>query len=273
MQYENNTLYYIYDPMCSWCYAFEQSLHSIKMQLPTQLNFKTILGGLAADTDMPMPEASKSMIQQAWRQIESTVPHIRFNFNFWSDINIPYRSTYPACRAILATENQSPDLTEAMRKMIQQAYYQDAKNPSLEATLVACAVQLALDIDQFILDLHSPEINQQLQQHILLSRLMQATSFPSLRLILKEEIYTLPLNYTNTAETIDQLNKLLGQHLKTNIESPCIRQCNLDEQGVCLGCFRSMDEVTGWAYASEAKKTAILSQAQQRKKLYNKKLM
>jgi hypothetical protein len=47
MQYENNTLYYIYDPMCSWCYAFEQSLHAIKLQLPTQLNFKTVLGGLA----------------------------------------------------------------------------------------------------------------------------------------------------------------------------------------------------------------------------------
>jgi putative protein-disulfide isomerase len=272
MQYENNTLYYIYDPMCSWCYAFEQSLHAIKLQLPTQLNFKTVLGGLAADTDAPMPEATRSMIQQAWRQIESTVPNIRFNFNFWSN-NTPYRSTYPACRAILAAENQSPGLADAMRIMLQQAYYQDTKNPSLEATLLACAQQLALNIDQFTLDLCSSEINQQLNQHIQLSRMMQATSFPSIRLILKDELYTLPLNYINPGETLDQLHKLLGQHQETKVESPCTHQCSLDKQDVCLGCFRLMHEITDWAYASETGKTAILRNAQQRKNLYNKKLI
>ena len=57
------------------------------------------------------------------------------------------------------------------------------------------------------------------------------------------------------------------------IGSPCIRECNLSDQDVCLGCFRLMDEITDWGYASESEKRAILSLAEQRKKLYNRTLI
>lgn len=271
MQLEDNTLYYIYDPMCSWCYAFEHSFSALQHQLPAQLELKTILGGLAADSNTPMPIETQSMIQQAWQQIENTVPDIRFNFDFWTK-NTPYRSTYPACRAVLAAANQSTEFDAPMRQAIQQAYYQDAKNPSLNDVLIDCAAQLALDIKQFSNDLSNMPTHIKLNEHRHFAQLLEVNSYPALRLVLNAEIFTIPIDYKDITSTIHHINTLLNAYTKST-DSPCVRNCCLDETDMCLGCFRLMDEITGWAYSSEAEKQAILDNAVQRKKIYNKNLI
>lgn len=48
--------------------------------------------------------------------------------------------------------------------------------------------------------------------------------------------------------------------------SPCIRNCCLDEDDICLGCFRSVDEIMQWSGSSDEEKKVILSKADIRKK-------
>ncbi|NVK12264.1 MAG: DUF1289 domain-containing protein [Gammaproteobacteria bacterium] len=38
------------------------------------------------------------------------------------------------------------------------------------------------------------------------------------------------------------------------IESPCIGVCALDENDVCMGCFRTADDITEWSIYSDAEK-------------------
>jgi predicted Fe-S protein YdhL (DUF1289 family) len=47
--------------------------------------------------------------------------------------------------------------------------------------------------------------------------------------------------------------------------SPCISVCALDEQGICVGCYRSTDEITDWMMASAAEKRAIIARAAARR--------
>jgi putative protein-disulfide isomerase len=89
------TLYYIHDPMCSWCYAFDASLTALQKELPDFIRIRKIVGGLAPDTTNPMPVELQQKIQQTWRRIEQTVPNMKFNFDFWM-IKTAVRSTYPA---------------------------------------------------------------------------------------------------------------------------------------------------------------------------------
>ena len=49
------------------------------------------------------------------------------------------------------------------------------------------------------------------------------------------------------------------------ISSPCIRNCCLNNEDICLGCFRHLNEITGWQSASNEKKSAILINCQQRR--------
>jgi uncharacterized protein len=40
--------------------------------------------------------------------------------------------------------------------------------------------------------------------------------------------------------------------------SPCIDVCRLDARGWCIGCRRTIEEITEWSRASEARRREIL---------------
>ena len=42
------------------------------------------------------------------------------------------------------------------------------------------------------------------------------------------------------------------------VPSPCIDICRLDARGLCIGCHRTIDEITEWSRASEARRREIL---------------
>ncbi|MDJ0776435.1 MAG: DUF1289 domain-containing protein [Gammaproteobacteria bacterium] len=45
------------------------------------------------------------------------------------------------------------------------------------------------------------------------------------------------------------------------VESPCINICTLDDDDICVGCFRSIDEICAWREASESERRAVLERA------------
>ena len=49
------------------------------------------------------------------------------------------------------------------------------------------------------------------------------------------------------------------------VRSPCIAVCALDEDDVCLGCFRTADEITDWFMASDDEKRVIVTRSQERR--------
>ena len=69
-----------------------------------------------------------------------------------------------------------------MINAIQAAYYQKAKNPSHQSTLLECALETGLDGNRFANDLTSDEIEQELQNDLKTARSLGVFSFPSLRL-------------------------------------------------------------------------------------------
>lgn len=201
-------LFYIHDPMCSWCYAFSSNLTALHKNLPSSIHLSYLLGGLASDTTKPMPIDLQETIQQAWRRIENTIPSIQFNYDFWK-LNTPFRSTYPACRAILAAKKQGSTFEIKMLNAIQKAYYQQAKNPSLQTTLQACATEIGLDPDKFIKDLISTEIENKLQGEIKLTRSMGVSSYPSLCLLHNEQQFLIPIDYLDYQAMINEINNIL----------------------------------------------------------------
>jgi len=52
-----------------------------------------------------------------------------------------------------------------------------------------------------------------------------------------------------------------------SIESPCVRNCCLDDDDVCMGCFRTLDEIKDWASSSEQQKLNVLESCLRRKQI------
>jgi len=176
--------------------------------LPDFIKIKKIIGGLAPDTTIPMPIELQHNIQQTWRRIEQTVPTIQFNYNFWI-INTPIRSTYPACRATLAARQQGADFEDKMISAIQTAYYQKAKNPSLQSALLDCALEVGLDVDRFANGLASDEIELELQNEISTARSLGVGSYPSLQLEDNGRIYPVSVDYLDHDSMVSEIVSIL----------------------------------------------------------------
>ena len=47
------------------------------------------------------------------------------------------------------------------------------------------------------------------------------------------------------------------------VVSPCISICTLDDAGVCMGCGRTVDEITNWLDLSEQERALVMERLAQ----------
>ena len=52
---------------------------------------------------------------------------------------------------------------------------------------------------------------------------------------------------------------------ETSVPSPCVRNCCLNEQDVCLGCYRTLEEILQWQASSDKEKLAVIDKCAERK--------
>ena len=191
--------------MCSWCWGFSKTWGKVKKELNSDIEIIYVLGGLAPDNNEIMDERMREYVQMNWKKIEKRIPGTRFNYNFWQECQ-PRRSTYPACRAVLATNNQDKNLESNMINKIQQGYYLQAKNPSEDDVLVGFANELGLDIKRFRIDLNSEETNKKLMQNIELAGSLNIYGFPSLILHANNTSKHIVIDYNDDISILNQIN-------------------------------------------------------------------
>lgn len=192
-------LYYIYDPMCSWCWGYRLTWLLLQAKLESVVRVNTMVGGLAEDSNVPMPETMQYFLQQTWHKISAELG-TQFNFDFWSQCQ-PKRSTYPACRAVIIARQYQKE--QAMCLAIQEAYYLNAKNPSEVTTLIKIATSIGLNGDLFEQQINSDKLKQQLDHEITRVRAMPIQGFPSLVLSVDGELFPIRLDYKNWQTSYD----------------------------------------------------------------------
>jgi putative protein-disulfide isomerase len=210
MSSPSTVLYYVHDPMCSWCWAYRPCLLKLREKLPGEIAWQNVLGGLAPDNDQPMGEQIRQMVQGHWRQIQAKLG-TEFNFDFWSKCQ-PRRDTYKACRAVIAASYQHAE--ELMIEAIQKAYYLRAMNPSEPETLADLAAELGLDRFLFVEDFNSVQTETELCRQFSLRSNLNVRSFPSLVLAQGAVFTPIHHDYQNYQSS---LNEILSYMASTGV--------------------------------------------------------
>ncbi|WP_426358393.1 DsbA family protein [Pseudocolwellia sp. HL-MZ19] len=207
----NKTLIYVHDPMCSWCWGFEPVRSRLFNSIDSSVSIKRFVGGLAPDSNEPMPQDLQNMLKDTWRRIEQNIPGTVFNFDFWTKCQ-PRRSTYPSNRAIIAARQQGVEYDEQMTHLIQSAYYSQAKNPSDESLLIELASELSktsnFNCEQFINDLGSKEVQALFEQELDYTRSLGVNGFPSLVYQSGNKLYSIGLDYNNADNMLAQIKQI-----------------------------------------------------------------
>ncbi len=194
--------------MCSWCWGYRPTAERLFADLPHNILLEKVLGGLAPDSDEPMPQHLRVALPNAWRRIQAMLG-TEFNFAFWTDCK-PRRSTYPACRAVIAAGAQ--DHADEMIRAIQHAYYLRAMNPSDVETLVTLADELHLDTQKFATDLASTATEQEFERQVNFTRQSPTNGFPSLAIEFDGQLTAVIQDYKSHQTTLEHIASLLATH-------------------------------------------------------------
>ena len=57
----------------------------------------------------------------------------------------------------------------------------------------------------------------------------------------------------------------------SKVGSPCVDNCCLNEEDICLGCFRSLEEILNWHAATDPQRQTVIATAQRRKEKHRHK--
>ncbi|HAS6198231.1 TPA: DsbA family protein [Vibrio vulnificus] len=202
-------LYYVHDPMCSWCWGYKPTLEKLKQQLPGVIQFEYVVGGLAPDSTLPMLPEMQQKIESIWHQIEQRLG-TQFNYEFWTRCT-PVRSTYQACRAVIAAGFQ--DSYEQMLEAIQHAYYLRAMPPHDEATHRQLAQEIGLNVQQFENDVTGRLLEGVFEEQLSLARSLGVNSYPSLVLQINDAYFPIEIDYLSTEPTL----KLIRERIVENM--------------------------------------------------------
>ena len=204
MTFDDSQIYYLHDPMCSWCWGFKPTWDIVTKQLNGKIKVISLLGGLAPDSDEDMPLHTRDYVLSNWRRIEKKIPGTKFNYDFWTKCK-PRRSTYPACRAVISARFQNRDCETSMISAIQKCYYLDSQNPSNEDVLVRLARELGLDAEKFRFDLRSEKVSETLLTEISLAKSLEMQRMPSLSLQTGRELKAISIDYLDPNYIVKQI--------------------------------------------------------------------
>ncbi len=172
------TLIYVTDPMCSWCWGFSPVIEAVRERYQDRCAIQLLVGGLRPGNTERFDEQRRAYILGHWHAVHERTGQ-PFNFNFQMDSTFTY-DTEPASRAVVAVKNIAPSQEFTYLKHVQEAFYVENRDVTKEDALANLAVDQGLPRDQFVGLFRSPELRENVLKEFDRSRELGVSGFPTL---------------------------------------------------------------------------------------------
>jgi putative protein-disulfide isomerase len=179
---KKGTLYFVVDPMCSWCWGFAPVIEEAREKLKDTYDITLVVGGLRTKGEMVWDEASKAYLKQHWKQVEQRTGQ-PFNDILFEKAYYDY-DTYPACKAVVTVrELLGEDAAFTYLHTIQHAFYAQGIDISKTRLLYGYYEQLFGNSNKFAFMYGTERIETLMHHDFAKARSMGATAFPSVVIV------------------------------------------------------------------------------------------
>lgn len=211
-----NSLVYVGDPMCSWCYGFGVPLQELLVQLPG-VPLAVVLGGLRAYNQQVMPNELKSTLHHHWEEVtkRSGKPFGKGQFDREGYIY----DTEPACRAVVTIRAHAAEHTLAMYHAIQHAFYAEGRDIT-QTSVLADVWQELLDSktigkvdfskDAFTTAFESDGIKTQTRNDFAMVQQWGIRGFPALIAVVNGEAQLVANGYMEADEMLQRVQQVFA---------------------------------------------------------------
>lgn len=205
IQAQKDTLIYVGDPMCSWCYGFSPELDKIKEAFP-ETAFEMVMGGLRAGGTEKMNEL-KDFLKGHWQEVQKATNQ-PFNYAILEQDEVLY-DTEPACRAVVTVCKMDVSKQYAYFKAVQSSFYYHNALPNDDDTYVQLAAKMGLDPEKFHKQYRDDQTKADTYAEFELAQRMGVQGFPTLIAKIDGKLY-IATNGFQKAERIITLLKNRG---------------------------------------------------------------
>lgn len=199
-------LWYVADPMCSWCWGFSPVIEAVRAQYRDRLKIALVLGGLRHETT-PVTAAQRDEILHHWHAV-----HARTGQPFRFEGALPEGFVYdtePACRAVATMGGIDPTQVFPLFRAIQTAFYAEGRDVTRADVLAELAAALGVDPAVFLQAFESDDARARTQAHFRQARQAGVRGFPAL--VLQQDAQLRPVSAG--CQPLDQVQAAIDRFL------------------------------------------------------------
>jgi protein-disulfide isomerase-like protein with CxxC motif len=144
---------YFTDPACSWSWASEPLVRRLMVEFDESLSFTWVMGGLARD--YTSRRGVYDWLLAHWLEVAAQT-RMPIDPLLWKEG--PIASTYPACMAVKAAQEQAADGGYRYLRTLREGLLCLRRKLDTTESLVEAAREARLDVERFRIDLSSHAI-------------------------------------------------------------------------------------------------------------------
>jgi putative protein-disulfide isomerase len=204
-----NSLIYVVDPMCSWCWGFSPVFEEIVQRYHDQVTIQVLLGGLRPGNTERFDAQRRAYILSHWHAVHERTGQ-PFNFAFQMGPSFTY-NTEPPSRAVVVVRQLTPEMEFPFLKSVQEAFYVKNEDVTREEILADLASAQGLDRAKFLEWFQDPTIKQSVWEEFDQARQLGVSGFPTLLGRNGHDLITFTQGYQPTDELVPLIDGWLGR--------------------------------------------------------------
>ncbi|HEX9757755.1 MAG TPA: DsbA family protein [Nitrospiria bacterium] len=154
---------YYTDPLCSWCYAMEETLDQIKHFFGPRIDIRYKMFPLFEDVMEVMTPLKLWTIADRWAVV-SKKTRVPIDSGLWYED--PPQSAWPPCIAYKAAEHQNKEKAETFLKLLRIAAMTQRKNISKHEIQIELVKKAGLDPIAFETRVQKEELKQEVAMDV-----------------------------------------------------------------------------------------------------------
>jgi putative protein-disulfide isomerase len=207
---EKPILYYVYDPLCGWCYGFSPVMTKVHHEYYEKISINVISGGMVIGDRVAPLSTIAPYIQGAYKQVEKLsgvqfgAPYLSVLFGKGERI----MDSQPPSIAHTYLVEQFPDRATEVAATIQSLIYADGLDPNSHEFRAALGTHFGLDPAQFEKDLQDSVYQTKTEDGYRLCQKLGITGYPAVLMYKNNTWYLVAKGWTDfqsISKTIDSI--------------------------------------------------------------------
>jgi len=178
---QKNTILYIFDPICGWCYGFSGTIVDLFNKRKDEFNFEVIAGGMITGSRIAPYSTMKNYIHGAYKRVED-MTGAKFGQAYLHDLlasSDKLMNSEPPSRALVTFRTFLPEQVVLYAHELQKKQYVEGRDFNDTSVYEELATKFGISPEAFMERFNSDEMKHQTQQDFQWSQNAGVKGFPT----------------------------------------------------------------------------------------------